>query len=101
MAKDKKMKIQIDKENVDAKYSDFSIIGKNSLGFNFDFAQRMPGGDNVKVISRLAMSPQHAKIFLHLLRRNIEQYEDKYGEIKIPRKAKQVREDGEIIHFSK
>lgn len=33
---------------------------------------------------RVTMSPQHAKAFLNLLRKNMEKFEARYGEVKVP-----------------
>jgi hypothetical protein len=100
MTEQKKVKINVSADKIEARYSDFALISKNALGFNFDFAQRMPGGKQVNVVSRIAMSPQHAKLFSQLLDKNIEGYEKEFGEINIPKPPK-VAKDGKIIHFVK
>ncbi|MBN2016487.1 DUF3467 domain-containing protein [Candidatus Dojkabacteria bacterium] len=101
MADAKKLKINVSPDKIEAKYSDFAIIAKSALGFNFDFAQRIPGGNQVNIVSRIGMSPQHAKLFFKVLERNLEQYEKQYGEIKVPEGVKRSKEDNSIIHFVK
>jgi hypothetical protein len=96
-----KLKINVSPDKMEARYSDFAIIAKNALGFNFDFAQRMPGGKQVNVVARIAMSPQHAKLFAQILQRNIEQYENEFGEIKVPQGVKPAAKEGGVIHFVK
>jgi len=100
MAEQKKVKINVAPDKVEARYSDFAIVSKNALGFNLDFAQRMPGGKQVNIVGRIAMSPQYAKLFSKILARNIEKYEQEFGEISIPKTPKQIKEGG-IIHFAK
>lgn len=98
MQEDKRLKINVSPDRVEAKYSDFAIVGKNALGFNLDFGQRMPGGKQVNIISRIAMSPQHAKLFLQVLEKNVEKYEREHGEIKAPVPPSPPKDDG-VIHF--
>lgn len=100
MAEDKKnqVKINVSPDKMEAKYSDFAVVGKNALGFNVDFGQRMPGAQQVNIVSRLAMSPQHAKLLSHLLAKNVAEYEKEFGEIQVP-KAPQRAEDNRTIHF--
>lgn len=98
---DKKIKINVPPERVEAKYSDFAIISKNALGFNLDFAQKMPGGRQVNVVSRVALSPQHAKLLSNLLAFHVKKYEEEFGEIKVPKKTRGSRQDNKMIHFVK
>lgn len=99
--KDKnQVKINVPPDKLEARYSDIAVIAKNALGFNMDFGQRMPGNKQVNIVARIAMSPQHAKLFAKVLEQNIEDYEKKFGEIQVPKKAANVK-DGEFIHFVK
>lgn len=98
MTDQKKLRINVSPDKIEAKYSDFAIIAKNVLGFNLDFAQRIPGGKQVNIVARVAMSPQHAKLFSKILTKNVEKYEEEFGEIKIPEGAKATK-DGGMIHF--
>lgn len=96
----KKVKINVAPDKVEARYSDFAIVSKNALGFNLDFAQRMPGGNQVNIVARIAMSPQHAKLFSQILAKNLEKYEQEFGEITIPKVPRPPKEGG-MIHFVK
>ena len=102
MPKDRKVKIKLPPQNAEAKYSDFAAVGKNSLGFTLDFGQRMPGGKSIQIVSRVAMSPQHAKLLKKVLEKNIEDYEDKFGDINLPKKGKaSTGVDNKVVHFVK
>lgn len=97
----KKVKINVPQDKVEAQYSDFAIISKHALGFNIDFGQRVPGSDSVRIVGRIGMSPQHAKLLLRVLGKNIADYEKKFGEISMPKAPKMESKDGNMIHFVK
>jgi hypothetical protein len=103
MANENKLKINVSPDKMEAKYSDFAIVSKSALGFNFDFAQRVPGvAKQVNVVARIGMSPQHAKLFAKVLNKNLEEYEKQFGQIKIPEGSKSTQsKDGGMIHFVK
>ena len=100
MADKKKFKVRVAPDKAEAKYSDFVIVTKNALGFNFDFAQRVPGNDQINIVSRVGMSPQHAKLLTNILGKHIDEYEKKFGKIKIPQAGKKTKNNG-VIHFVK
>ena len=101
MKEKKKLQINVPQDRIEAKYSDFAIISKNALGFNMDFGQRVPGGNNVRIVGRVAMSPQHAKLLLKVLERNVEEFEKNFGKIETPKQPKVGPKDGSMIHFMK
>lgn len=78
--------VNIDQDKIEAKYSDQALINHNPFGFSLDFAQLMPQFKMIKVLSRIAMSPQHAKAFAEALSENIKNYEKKFGEIELSKK---------------
>jgi hypothetical protein len=56
--------------------------------FVFDFGYKTPEQAKAKsveyeIVARIAMSPQHAKSMLPILKRMIKEYEDKIGHIPI------------------
>jgi hypothetical protein len=62
-------------------YSNFSIITHSPSEVVCDFIQLMPGMPKGKVRSRVIMSPQNAKRFMHALIENVQKYEQNYGMI--------------------
>lgn len=52
----------------------------------FDFIQIMPNDSRARVQKRLVVTPTHAKLFLRALQENIDKYEDKHDEIKVPQR---------------
>jgi hypothetical protein len=101
MSDENQLKINIPQDKLEAKYSDFAIVSQSPFGFTFDFGQRLPMGKEVAMVARIAMSPQHAKLFTQLLSQNIQKYEKEFGEIKLPAPKQQEKEEGKIIHFVK
>jgi hypothetical protein len=80
--------INIDQDKIEAKYSDQALISHNPFGFSLDFAQLVPQFKMIKVLTRIAMSPQHAKAFAEALNENIKNYEKSFGEIELTRKMR-------------
>ncbi len=61
-------------------YSTFAVITHSRREFVVDFCFDFQG--QAKVVSRVVLSPAHAKEFSRALSENIEGYEKKVGEIK-------------------
>ena len=67
-------------------YSNATLINANSPSEIFiDFVQMVPGLTKAQVVSRIVMSPMHAKMLQRALGQNIAQFEQKHGEIKVPK----------------
>lgn len=84
------VQINIDQEKIEAKYCDQTMISHNPFGFSFDFAQQIPQMNMIKILSRIAMSPEHVKAFSEALADNLKKYEEKFGEIEL---TKQMRDE--------
>lgn len=82
------IQINIDQDKIDAKYCDQAIISHNPFGFSFDFAQQIPQMNMLKILSRVAMSPEHVKVFSEALTDNLKKYEEKFGEIELTKKMR-------------
>jgi len=63
-------------------FSNFTIISHSQYEFVFDFITLLPGMPKGKVISRIIMTPAHAKKVLEILKTNIQKYESVFGTIK-------------------
>ena len=88
----KKVNVKIDEQVGEGIYANFFMISHSPSEFILDFGRLMPGMPCVKVKSRLLVTPQHAKHFMQLLQKNIDNFENQHGEIKVPGKV----EDREI-----
>lgn len=78
------LQVELPNEEWEGKYSNFVLITHSPSEFVLDFGRLMPGANKVKVVSRLIMTPQHAKMLLRTLEDNIKKYEARFGEIRIP-----------------
>ncbi len=83
MQQQQQIQIDIDEEKGKGEYSNLVLITHSPSEIILDFARMMPGLPKAKVVSRIIMTPQHAKLFLKALQDNIRKYEERFGEIKI------------------
>ncbi len=95
----KKVNINID-QNKDSFYANNLAVFNNPTEFVLDFAQVIPKVDmiqNEQMISynikhnSIILEPKQAKIFLNLLKENIDKYEHKFGKIKLLKGEKEKK----------
>jgi hypothetical protein len=77
------LRIVLDDAIAQGEYVNFANIIHSTSEFVMDLGRIMPGRTDVKVYSRVIMTPLHAKQFLEALAQNISIYEQKYGEIRL------------------
>lgn len=80
----KKIAIDIPKE-VKAVYANLAFISHTPAEMVLDFAQMLPRMPRGTVLSRVIMSPMHAKLLHAALGQNIINYERQFGEIRLPK----------------
>ncbi|MBP7706336.1 MAG: DUF3467 domain-containing protein [Candidatus Aminicenantes bacterium] len=80
-AETKKVEIKVDEAVAVGQYASLAAIRHSREEFLFDFAFLFPDGPYGKLVSRVIVSPAHAKRFLEALQANIKRYEDAYGTI--------------------
>jgi hypothetical protein len=78
----KKINIEVKEDVASGIYSNLGIINHSPTEFVFDFATMMPGFPKAKVLSRIILSPEHAKKFMTALVQNISNFEKQNGSIK-------------------
>jgi len=78
---DHQLNIELTEEVAEGIYSNLAIITHSNTEFVLDFIRVMPGLPKAKVRSRIVLTPEHAKRFLHALEDNIDKYESMHGEI--------------------
>ena len=64
-------------------YANLAIISHSPSEMILDFARVMPGVQKARVLSRIIMTPQHAKMMQRALSDNLQKFEKQYGEIKL------------------
>ena len=82
--KKNKINVKIDESVGEGVYSNFFVMSNSLSEFILDFGRILPGLPSAKIYSRVVTTPQHAKQLLGILQKNIEAFEKKNGEIKIP-----------------
>ena len=80
--KPKRVSIEIPKE-LEAVYANLAFISHTSAEMVMDFAQVLPRMPKGNVVSRIIMSPMHAKLLQKALAQNVANYERQFGEIRV------------------
>lgn len=78
-------KIDIKDDVAQGHYSNLVLVAHTPVEMILDFSAVLPLREGAQVVSRIIMTPEHAKRFLMALNDNIRQYEQQYGEIAIRR----------------
>lgn len=65
-------------------YANLAFISNTPGEIVIDFAQLLPRSNRGSMQARVIMSPMHAKMLQMALTHNIQNYEQKFGKIKIP-----------------
>ena len=76
------IRITLDDQTAQGEYVNFANIIHSPSEFVIDLGRMVPGRTDVKVYSRVIMTPMHAKQLLEALAQNISLFEQKFGEIK-------------------
>ena len=82
----KRISIDFPKE-LKAVYGNVAFISHTPAEIIIDFAQVLPRMPKGHVVSRVIMSPMHAKMLQNALAHNIANYERQFGEIRLPQQT--------------
>jgi hypothetical protein len=74
------VKLEIDAETAKGRFVNAAVVTHTEDAFFIDFALAYPR-QPVRVLSRVIMSPQHAKALLRTLADNVARYEKRVGAI--------------------
>lgn len=77
----KELKIELDAEVSDGRYSNLVMISHTAGEFFLDFVLVQPQEPKGKVHSRIILSPIQAKRLLGALAENVSRYEQAYGTV--------------------
>ena len=75
--------IELGEKEAEGIYANLSMIIHSPTEIIIDFARVMPRMPKSKVLSRIIMTPMHAKMLLNSLSDNLKKFEKQFGEIKI------------------
>jgi hypothetical protein len=81
-AKSQQIQMQADEMTLQGKYANLVKITHTSEEFWLDFIAILPEPRVGKLLSRVIVSPAHAKRILRVLHENIRKYEETFGSIK-------------------
>jgi len=81
--KQRKLNIEIGEKESEGIYSNMAMITHSPQEIIIDFARVMPGALKTKVLSRIIMTPAHAKMLSKALEENLKKFESQFGQIKI------------------
>ena len=87
-AQEKKIQIEIEPREEKGTYANFALISHTKEEVIFDFAFMQPQKPSARVVSRVVMSPAHAKRFALAASDNIKKYENSFGDISPVREKK-------------
>lgn len=75
--------VELPEKEAEGIYANLAMIMHSPTEIIIDFARVMPRLPKAKVLSRIIMTPMHAKLLLKALTDNITKFESQFGEIKI------------------
>lgn len=75
--------IELGEKEAEGVYANMAMITHSPTEIVIDFARIMPGAPKARVLSRIIMTPMHAKLLERALSDNIRKFEGQYGEIKV------------------
>jgi len=78
-----KIQLQMDEQTALGRYSNLVLINHTENEFLLDFAFLQPGNPKAKVVARIISSPRHTKRLLRALQKNIDRFEERFGEVDV------------------
>ena len=75
-------------DHVEGRYSNVVMITHTATEVILDLSVHLPGLPGPKVVSRIILTPEHAKRLLSALSENVQQYEKRFGPIQHPEERK-------------
>lgn len=76
--------VRLDEEMAEGLYANLVMVAHSPEEFVLDFIRMLPGMPQGRVVSRLVVTPAHAKRLLGTLAENVGRYEQVFGEIRDP-----------------
>ncbi len=78
------LNIELNEQVAEGTYANLAIVAHSGAEFVVDFVRVMPGVPKAKVVSRIIMTPYHAKRLVQALQENIAKFEKAFGPIDGP-----------------
>lgn len=77
------LNIELGEKEAEGIYANLAMIVHSPTEIIIDFARVMPRMPKARVLSRIIMTPMHAKMLSNALLDNIKKFENQFGEIKL------------------
>jgi len=77
------IKIELGEKEAEGIYANLAMIMHSPTEIVIDFARTMPRTPKARVLSRIIMTPMHAKVMAKALEDNLKKFEAQFGEIKL------------------
>jgi len=77
------IQIELGDKEAEGIYANLAMITNSPTELIIDFARVMPRSPKARILSRIIMTPMHAKLLLGALKDNISKYEKQFGDIKM------------------
>ncbi|MFH1688467.1 MAG: DUF3467 domain-containing protein [bacterium] len=77
------LKIELGDQEAEGIYANLAMIMHSPTEIVIDFARVMPRTPKARVLSRIIMTPMHAKVMCQALTDNLKKFESQFGEIKV------------------
>ena len=75
--------VELDEKAAEGIYANLAMIMHPPTEIIIDFARVMPRLPKARVLSRIIMTPMHAKLLHQALTDNLKKFESQFGEIKL------------------
>jgi len=83
------LQLEIKPEVAQGHYVNLALVTHSRSEFILDAAAMLPAMPKAQIVSRLIMTPDHAKQLLLALQDNVRKYEQTFGTIQIPQQPHQ------------
>ncbi len=77
------IKIELGEKEAEGIYANLAMIANSPTEIIIDFVRVMPRSPKARVLSRIIMTPMHAKLLQKALTENIAKFEKQFGKIKL------------------
>lgn len=82
-ARPQQLNIELGEKEAEGIYANLAMIVHSPTEIVIDFARVMPRMPKARVLTRVIMTPMHAKMLHQALTDNLKKFEDQFGEIKL------------------
>lgn len=83
------LQLEIKPEVAQGHYVNLALVTHSHSEFILDAAAMLPAMPKAQIVSRLIMTPDHAKQLMLALQDNVRKYEQAFGTIQIPQQPRQ------------